>query len=394
MPIAPPDAPVTLWLLGSGSQGNAAAVTCGERLLLLDAGVDLPALLARMREADLHPWFVEEVLLSHGHKDHVVGAAAGAKAYGWRVWATLGTVWRWRALRGVPVQPFEPGASFDAGPFRVRTARTPHDVDDSAAFVVEAGGVRVGYCTDLGHAPDAVLALLQGVDALVLESNYDEAMLRAGPYPPELQARVGGPTGHLGNAQAAEVARAVAHPGLQHLVLGHLSRHNNTPELALASMRRALEGTPFRGALHAAPPDAVLGPLVLQPAAAAPGTPVAPPAATHTGAAMRDDQQTNDKSQYLDDGFRDADQREGLGDDQGTRVGRPDGATAQPAPRDAQGGDAAAGQAGTNREPVTGGLEGSLTESSGPQQSRVRDAAEGRDDGGDKAGDDRRVFDL
>ncbi|MDF1505250.1 MBL fold metallo-hydrolase [Roseisolibacter sp. H3M3-2] len=260
------ESPVSLWLLGSGSQGNAAAVAWGERLLLLDAGVDLPVLLARMRDADLHPWYVEEVLLSHGHRDHVLGAAAGAKAYGWRVWATLGTVWRWRALRGVDVRPFEAGAAFDAGPFRVRTAATPHDVDDSAAFVVEAGGVRIGYCTDLGHAPDAVVALLQGVDALVLESNYDEAMLRGGPYPPELQARVGGPTGHLGNAQAAEVARAVAHPGLRHLVLGHLSRHNNTPALALASMRRALEGTAFRGVVHAAPPDTVLGPLTLEPA--------------------------------------------------------------------------------------------------------------------------------
>ena len=255
---------VALWMLGSGSQGNAAAVALGERLLLLDAGVDLPVLLARMREADLHPWLVDEVLLSHGHRDHVLAAAAGMKVYGWRVWATLGTVWRWRPLREVDVAPFDTGASFDAGPFHVRTAATPHDVDDSAAFVVAVGGLRIGYCTDLGHVPDAVLALLQGVDALVLESNYDEEMLRRGPYPPDLQARVGGPTGHLGNAQAGEVARALAHPGLQHLVLGHLSRHNNTPELARAAMARALEGTAFRGQLHVAPPDGVLGPLLVQ----------------------------------------------------------------------------------------------------------------------------------
>lgn len=186
------------------------------------------------------------------------------RAYGWRVWATLGTVWRWRALRGVAVHPFAAGATFDAGPFRVHSAATPHDVDDSAAFVVEAAGARIGYCTDLGHAPDAVLALLRGVDALVLESNYDESMLRAGPYPPDLQARVGGLTGHLGNAQAGEVARAIVHPGLQHLVLGHLSRKNNTPELARAAMERALAGTSFRGALHVAPPDGVLGPLTVR----------------------------------------------------------------------------------------------------------------------------------
>jgi hypothetical protein len=115
---------------------------------------------------------------------------------------------------------------------------------------------------------------------------------------------------------------------------------------------------------------------------------------------MRDDQQQNDKSQYVNDGFRDGDAREGFGDDKGTRVGRPDGVAANPseeaqrAPLDAQGGRQQPGQPGTNTDPVTAGIEGALTEGSGPQQARVQDAAAGRDDGGDKAGDDRRVFDL
>ena len=261
---SPPTPGVTLWSLASGSQGNAAVVARGEQLLLLDAGLDLAALLGRFRLAGLHPWFVEEVLLSHGHRDHVLGAAAGARAYGWRVWATLGTVWRWRGLRATPIAPFTPGDAFDAGPFHVRSTATAHDVDDSSAFVVEVEGLRIGYCTDLGHVSDALVALLRGVDALILESNYDETMLATGPYPPELQARVGGPTGHLGNAQAGAVARAVAHAGLQHLVLWHVSRHNNTPALALAAMAEALAGTPFRGSLHAAPQDGVLGPLVVQ----------------------------------------------------------------------------------------------------------------------------------
>jgi hypothetical protein len=88
-------------------------------------------------------------------------------------------------------------------------------------------------------------------------------MLRDGPYPPERQARVGGEHGHLSNGRAAEVLRAVAHPGLRHVVLGHISRHNNTPALALASARAALAGTAFGGELHAAPQDHVLGPLVV-----------------------------------------------------------------------------------------------------------------------------------
>lgn len=111
---------------------------------------------------------------------------------------------------------------------------------------------------------------------------------------------------------------------------------------------------------------------------------------------QRKQRKENDRSEYLDTGFRQDDGREGFGDDMGTRVGRPDGATAKPAPLDAQGGKRPApGQPGTNADPVSDGLEGAMTgeSGSGPQQSRVQDAASG-DDGGDKAGDDRRVFDL
>lgn len=267
---APPLAPearrtdaVAVWLLGSGSKGNAAVVAHAGRLLLLDAGFELPELVDRLHRAGLHPWSVDEVLLSHGHRDHVLGAAAGARAYGWRVWGALGTVWRWRALREIAVAPFAPGESFDAGAFRVHTAPTPHDVDDSAAFVVEVAGVRIGYCTDLGHAPEEVVALLGGADALIVEANHDAELLRTGPYPPELQARVAGPTGHLGNAQAAALLGAVSHPGLRQVVLGHVSRHNNTPTLARQAAAHALAAAGYGGALHVAPQDAVLGPLVL-----------------------------------------------------------------------------------------------------------------------------------
>jgi phosphoribosyl 1,2-cyclic phosphodiesterase len=234
---------------------------------MFDCGYELPVLVDRLHAAGLHPWDIDDVVLSHGHRDHVVGAAAGAKVYGWRVWGALGTVWRWRALREIDLRPFEPGASFDAGPWRVHTTPVPHDVDDAAAFVAEwAGGgppLRVGYATDLGRAPDALVELLRGADAFVLESNHDEHMLRTGPYPPDRQARVGGEHGHLSNRRAAAVLREVAHPGLRHVVLGHVSQHNNTPELARASAGAALADTPFRGALHVAPQHAVLGPLVV-----------------------------------------------------------------------------------------------------------------------------------
>ena len=266
----PADPATCLWTLGSGSGGTAALVEHGGRRVLVDAGFEPVELVARLRAAGVAPATVDDAVLTHGHRDHVLGAAHGARVYGWRLWGTLGTVWQWRALRHVDVRPFEPGDTLELGAFRVHTAATPHDVDDSAAVVVETadGSARVGYCTDLGVVTPEVERLLGRLDALVLEANYDEAMLRAGPYPPELQARVGGSTGHLSNEQAAELARRVAHEGLAYVVLAHISRHNNTPTLALEAVRRALAATPFRGELLAAPQDRVLGPLRVGHAAA------------------------------------------------------------------------------------------------------------------------------
>jgi phosphoribosyl 1,2-cyclic phosphodiesterase len=266
-----PGARTRLWTLGSGSRGNAVVVghrppapDAAERLLMLDAGFELPELVARLRAAGLHPWDVEDVVLTHGHRDHVLGAAAGARAYGWRLWGTLGTVWRWRALREVPLQGFAPGDRFTAGAFTVHSTPVPHDVDDASAFLVEPpDGTRVGYATDLGEVPAALAALFRDADALVLEANHDPALLAAGPYPPEVKTRVAGPTGHLSNAQAAALARAVAHPGLGHLLLAHVSRHNNTPLLALETIAAALQGTRFAGTLAIAAQDEVTGPMLV-----------------------------------------------------------------------------------------------------------------------------------
>jgi phosphoribosyl 1,2-cyclic phosphodiesterase len=257
--------PTRVWTLGSGSRGNAVLVEHAGACLLLDAGFELPELVTRLRAVDVAPAQVDDVVLSHGHRDHVLGAAAGARIYGWRVWATLGTLWHWRALRHVPVQPFEPGDTLEIAPFRVRTASTPHDIGESAALVVDvpATGARIGYCTDLGHAPEGVRALLTDLDVLILEANYDEKMLAQGPYGPELRARVSGEQGHLGNEQAAELAKAVVSARLRQVVLAHGSRHNNTPDLALRAVGRALASVGFTGRVVVAPQDEPLGPLVV-----------------------------------------------------------------------------------------------------------------------------------
>lgn len=233
--------------------------------VLVDAGFRLEELVVRLNAVGVPPATVDDVVLTHGHRDHVIGAADGASIYGWRLWGTLGTVWRWRALREVPLKGFEAGGAWKIGPFRVRSAPTPHNVDDSAAIVLEAereegGTVRVGYCTDLGHVTPAVETLLVGLDLLLLEFNHDPGLLRAGPYPPPIKEHVAGPVGHLSNEQAASLLRRVAHPGLRHVLLGHVSRHNNTPLLALEAARGAVTGTGFAGTIAVAPQDEPSGP--------------------------------------------------------------------------------------------------------------------------------------
>jgi phosphoribosyl 1,2-cyclic phosphodiesterase len=267
------DSAVRVWTLGSGSQGNAALIEWDDHRFLIDAGFDLPELVHRLRSAGVAPATVDEVFLTHGHRDHVLGAADGARTYGWRLWCTLGTVWRWRALREVPLAPFAPGDSLDAAPFLIHTAPTPHDVDDSSAVVVEvpAAGVRVGYCTDLGEVTPPVRALLRDLDALIIEANHDPGMLAAGPYPPEVRDRVAGPIGHLSNEQAAALVRDVATDRLRHVVLAHVSRHNNDPVVAHARVAAALDAAGVAAELVVAPQDAVLGPLVLPSRVGAPG---------------------------------------------------------------------------------------------------------------------------
>lgn len=254
--------PTRFWTLGSGSQRNATLIEHGENRLLVDAGFDLADLVARLREAGVAPATVDDVIVTHGHRDHVLGAAHGHSIYGWRIWGTLGSVWQWRALRHADVVPFSPGDTFAVSSFMVSTAGTSHDVDDSSAVVVQsAGGARIGMCTDLGEVTPTIIELLHDLDALVIEANYDLELLETGPYSQRLKARVRSATGHLSNDDAAEVIRAVSTPRLKHVLLAHVSRHSNTPARAREYVIARLQGSAFCGDLHVAPQEVILGPF-------------------------------------------------------------------------------------------------------------------------------------
>lgn len=250
-----------LTVLGSGSRGNAVLLESGAGALLVDAGFTLRDLRRRLEAAGRDPSRVAGIVLTHEHGDHARGAAAAAAAWGVPVLASAGTlaaVAR-RLKPGTPTRALAAGTRERCGGFTLRAFPTAHDAADAIAVVVEDGeGRRVGVAYDVGSPTTALKLACRELDALVLETNHDEVMLRASGYPPAVRARIAGRGGHLSNRQAALLAAEVAHAGLAVLVLAHLSDRCNTPELARAAVAGALAGTAFRGRLLVARQDAPL----------------------------------------------------------------------------------------------------------------------------------------
>lgn len=246
-------------VLGSGSRGNALVVDGDDGLgtVLVDCGFGPRILTQRMRNAGVDPQDVAAVLVTHEHADHVCGLRQATRRWKWPVAATMGTAAEVRDLPDALAYRITPGRRFKLAGLSVETFRTPHDAVESVGFVIthQRTGVRLGILYDLGHWTAAMATRLGDLDMLIIEANHDEDMLRTGPYPPYLKARVGGPYGHLSNVAAGRLCRQLVHRGLHTIVLAHLSEHNNTPGMAVSSVRQALRGTGFRGSIRAALQD-------------------------------------------------------------------------------------------------------------------------------------------
>ena len=252
-----------VWVLGSGSRGNATVIDNGSTRVLIDAGFSAREIKRRLVAADLAPESIEAVVVTHEHSDHSCGAARAARKWKWTVHATPGTVQHLPELDAADVRTFDAGATLTFGSMTVQTIPTSHDATDPIAVVATdvPTGARAGVVTDLGHMSVHLRDALRQVEVLVLESNHDEGLLARGPYPLSVQRRIAGALGHLSNREAGAAARACAHSGLQHLVLAHLSEQCNTPDHALASASAALARSRFRGKVSAARQDSVCGPF-------------------------------------------------------------------------------------------------------------------------------------
>ena len=253
-----------LWVLGSGSSGNAVLVECGESRVLVDAGFGTRTLASRLRAIGVAPASIEACIVTHEHTDHVKGAAAGAVRWGWTVYASEGTIDAWPELQQARCGRVPAGATIDLSHARMTTYATPHDAVSPIGVRITSTrtGASAVVCTDVGHVSDGVRALCGGADLLVLESNHDEGMLRVGPYPPSVRARIASRTGHLSNSACAGLVRDVVNANLAHVVLAHLSENCNDRHLAHTTTADVLRRTRFRGRLSVATQQDVVGPFL------------------------------------------------------------------------------------------------------------------------------------
>lgn len=218
-------------VLGSGSRGNATLIDSGNTRLLLDNGFTLKETEQRAGLADFELASLDAILVTHEHSDHIKGVGALARRYQLPVYATKGTLRAGRIGRLGDCRTFSPHQeSFTIGDIRVQPVPVPHDAREPCQFVFSCRSKQLGVLTDLGHITPLISQRFSSLDMLMLECNHDVRMLAEGPYPPALQARVGGRFGHLNNTQAMSLLEQVDQGRLQQLVLAHLSEKNNHPQ--------------------------------------------------------------------------------------------------------------------------------------------------------------------
>lgn len=252
-----------LWMLGSGSRGNAVVLEAAGTRLLIDAGFAPQVTIERLASIDVAPESIEAVVVTHEHIDHVRGVRVLAERFHWTPYATAGTIMGACDLRDAGAIPFRAGETLAIGELDVSTVRASHDAAEPVVLVATArrSGARAGIAYDLGVATQSVLDAMRDLDLLVLEANHDDDMLRHGPYPPSVRNRIASRTGHLSNAAAAQLARDVAHRDLRHVVLAHLSESCNAPRAALEAVTGGLPTSRFTGRVTVAAQNRVAGPF-------------------------------------------------------------------------------------------------------------------------------------
>ncbi len=230
--------------LSSGSSGNCIYVGSERANILVDAGISGKKIGASLKEIGISAKDIDCILVTHEHSDHIHGVGVMSRMFNVPIYANNNT---WEAMQGEigdikeeNIRVLKNDDPFSIGDIDIKAYSIPHDAADPVGYCFWSGGKKISIATDMGHVSENVLNNIKESDLVLLESNHDVEMLKAGPYPYTLKRRILSSTGHLSNDDAGETVAKLLNDKYMTVVLGHLSAHNNYPELAYATVMSIL----------------------------------------------------------------------------------------------------------------------------------------------------------
>ena len=233
--------------LASGSSGNSYLVGAGRTLLLIDAGISCKKITEKLQTLGLDPRQLSAVLITHEHVDHIKGAELLSRKFQVPLYTNEKTGKEMLQLMKRPqeiqLQCFQTGKAFTLGGVEVTPFPVSHDAVEPVGFSLRAYGRQISTATDTGCITQAMLDEITDADLLLLEANHDENILKMGKYPWFLKQRILSRQGHLSNEAAGEaivhIASRLSKP--RQILLGHLSKENNFPEMAFETVKNVME---------------------------------------------------------------------------------------------------------------------------------------------------------
>ena len=229
--------------IASGSSGNCIYVGSEATHLLVDVGISGKRTECGLNSLGVTGRDLDGILITHEHADHISGLGVLARKYEVPIYATQGTIEAIRScgnlgrIDGSLFHEVKADQKMVIKDLTINPMRISHDAAEPVAYRIAYGNKKVGICTDLGVYNDYTVECLKGMDALLVEANHDVNMLQVGPYPYYLKQRILGERGHLSNENSGRLLSRILHDKLQSIILGHLSKENNLPELAYEAVR-------------------------------------------------------------------------------------------------------------------------------------------------------------
>ena len=230
----------------SGSSGNCILVKSGDTNILVDVGISNKRVEEGLDFFETSPNEIDAILVTHEHSDHIKGIGVFLRAHPVSVYATKGTIdeiLNASSTGEVDKELFEEidsNEEFFVGDLKINSISTSHDASDSVCYRFDDGEKSCAIVTDLGYYHDELVDSLQNLDAILVEANHNKEMLEVGPYPYPLKRRILSDEGHLSNEACGQLLSEIISDKMQYIILGHLSKDNNYPELAFETVRNEL----------------------------------------------------------------------------------------------------------------------------------------------------------